>query len=261
MSVAASQAMCSTTLVVPHANGLHLRPAALLMKEACRFDADIWVAYGDRKANAKSLMNIVMLCAAQGAEVAVLAEGYDAHEAIEAIEDLFVRLQDEEAAAETETTNGSSMSHLVSQFSQQASQIGHHLCDIKRRAVRTMSRKQSRNVEATAQNRPMEEEMTVTSKTVKAPKRATGKSEKKVHFELAAPSGSEVFVAGTFNDWNPTQYQLHDNPNEGLFAASIPLPRGRHEYKFIVNGRWCSDPKCSDSVPNPCGSLNSVIEV
>lgn len=41
----------------------------------------------------------------------------------------------------------------------------------------------------------------------------------------------------------------------------ISLPAGTHEYKFIVNGTWFSDPKCPDWIPDGCGSLNSVLHV
>jgi 1,4-alpha-glucan branching enzyme len=84
---------------------------------------------------------------------------------------------------------------------------------------------------------------------------------KSVQFEFAAEPGSKVFVAGTFNNWNPTAVPLADNPDSGHFKTTIAIPKGRHEYKFIVNDVWCVDPKCPDWTPNDHGSLNSVIEV
>ena len=39
------------------------------------------------------------------------------------------------------------------------------------------------------------------------------------------------------------------------------LPVGRHEYKFIVDGEWHSDPACPDWVWNEHGTRNSIIEV
>lgn len=84
---------------------------------------------------------------------------------------------------------------------------------------------------------------------------------KKVQFELAVEPGSQVFVAGTFNNWNPTANPLKDNPGSGHCKAVIALPPGRHEYKFVVNGEWRVDPNCSESVPSDCGALNSVLTV
>ncbi len=85
------------------------------------------------------------------------------------------------------------------------------------------------------------------------------KGRRRVTFELCAEPGSEVFVAGTFNNWNPGEKQLRYR--DDVYTAMLLLPKGRHEYKFIVDGTWCIDPECSDWVPNGMGSLNSVIHV
>ena len=84
---------------------------------------------------------------------------------------------------------------------------------------------------------------------------------KLIGFELHTEPGTEVFVAGTFNNWNPWEYPMKDNPQEGHFKTEIMLPRGRYEYKFIVNGDWRPDPNCSESATNSYGSLNSVLLV
>ncbi len=84
---------------------------------------------------------------------------------------------------------------------------------------------------------------------------------KKVNFSIETEPGSEVFVAGTFNDWNPTQYQLHESLNSGSYKTILPVPTGRHEYKFVVNGQWRLDPRCAAWQPNDQGTLNSVLSV
>ncbi len=86
-------------------------------------------------------------------------------------------------------------------------------------------------------------------------------NKKKVRFEVSAKPGSQVHVAGTFNNWDPTANPMKDNPDSGHFKALLDLPEGKYEYKFIVNGVWISDPKCADWVPDGCGSLNSVLQV
>ena len=79
---------------------------------------------------------------------------------------------------------------------------------------------------------------------------------KRVKFEIQADEGSEVYVAGDFNDWSPKKNRLR--LKDGVFAASVLLPKGKHQYKFIVNGDWCVDPNCGEWAPNGLGSLNSV---
>ena len=89
----------------------------------------------------------------------------------------------------------------------------------------------------------------------------TKETRKRVRFELSAEPGSQVFVAGTFNNWNPTANPLKDNPDSRHFKAALRVPIGTHEYKFVVNGVWHMDPKCREWVLNGYGSLNSVLHV
>ena len=67
-----------------------MRTAATLVKTACRFHSDITVFHGDQKADAKSLMSVVTLEAAYGADVTILATGRDATEAIVAMVELLM---------------------------------------------------------------------------------------------------------------------------------------------------------------------------
>jgi phosphotransferase system HPr (HPr) family protein len=68
--------------------GLHARPAALIARAAREFAAEITLALGARRADAKSVLALLTLGAAPGAEVQVVAEGQDAPEALRAIAEL-----------------------------------------------------------------------------------------------------------------------------------------------------------------------------
>jgi len=48
--------------------------------------------------------------------------------------------------------------------------------------------------------------------------------------------------------------------NDGLWRSKVWLPPGRHEYRFVVDGQWISDPKAAEAVPNPYGGSNSVLK-
>lgn len=81
-----------------------------------------------------------------------------------------------------------------------------------------------------------------------------------VAFELFAPSAHAVFLAGSFNEWNPTatpMMRLQDRK----WAKELRLPAGCYEYLFVVDGQWIPDPKAPDYVPNPFGGCNSVLKV
>lgn len=81
----------TANLVVANKVGLHARPAAMLVRVAQQYDAEIEITYCARVANAKSILGVLTLCAERGAEVTVVAVGDDADAAIEAIAGLFAR--------------------------------------------------------------------------------------------------------------------------------------------------------------------------
>ena len=98
-------------------------------------------------------------------------------------------------------------------------------------------------------------------KEKKQSKKSTTAGKKRVTFRLDCEPGSKVFIAGTFNDWRPQAKAMKDKNGKGQFEVSALLPRGRHEYKFIVDDEWRVDPECPNWVQNEHGTLNSVIEV
>jgi 1,4-alpha-glucan branching enzyme len=72
--------------------------------------------------------------------------------------------------------------------------------------------------------------------------------------------GKNVFVAGSFNDWQPVR-KLEDKNNDGTYRCRLLLVPGEYQYKFMVDGEWRSDPLNPDFIPNEFGSLNSVLVV
>jgi phosphocarrier protein HPr len=80
--------MPQITLVIEHEVGLHARPASLFVQTAARFTSDIEVTHGEITANAKSILAVLTLGAHQGAEITLKAEGPDADQALNALEEL-----------------------------------------------------------------------------------------------------------------------------------------------------------------------------
>ena len=68
--------------------GLHARASAKLTQTASRFGADVWLERDGRRVNAKSIMGVMMLAAAQGASIVVDTAGRDEDAALKAILDL-----------------------------------------------------------------------------------------------------------------------------------------------------------------------------
>jgi phosphocarrier protein len=68
--------------------GLHARPAALFVKTATRFEADITVQKNGNTVSGKSIMGLMTLEAGQGSVLRVTAEGADAAEALDELQRL-----------------------------------------------------------------------------------------------------------------------------------------------------------------------------
>ena len=81
-----------------------------------------------------------------------------------------------------------------------------------------------------------------------------------VAFTLIAPEAKQVYVAGSFNDWDAHCTPLSKGVN-GEWSGYFPLKPGTYEYRFVVDGVWNEDPAARASVPNPFGSNNSVVIV
>lgn len=91
---------------------------------------------------------------------------------------------------------------------------------------------------------------------------------KPVEFTCSAPSAKAVFVAGTFNEWKPDVAPMRPHLPAGEWTITLPLPPGHHEYKFVVDGRWCCEAGCEKEhrgcpkcVPNTFGTMNRVLDV
>jgi len=65
--------------------GLHARAANMVVQSASNFTCSITITKDGIEANAKSIMGLLLLAAAQGSKVVVRAVGADARQAITAI--------------------------------------------------------------------------------------------------------------------------------------------------------------------------------
>ena len=72
--------------VITDREGIHARPAGLLVKEANRFASSITLAKGDNTGDAKRIFAVMGLAAKKGETLTVTVEGSDEAEAAAAIE-------------------------------------------------------------------------------------------------------------------------------------------------------------------------------
>lgn len=82
-----------------------------------------------------------------------------------------------------------------------------------------------------------------------------------VRFVFVDGGASSVELVGDFNEWEQGATRLNRSGAPGVWAVSVPLSPGRHEYAFIINGsRWVADPLAVRSTDD-FGTESSVIRV
>ncbi|HSW53206.1 MAG TPA: HPr family phosphocarrier protein [Sulfuricaulis sp.] len=75
-------------LIIINKLGMHARASAKFVSLAAEFNAEITLQRNGQQVNGKSIMGIMMLAAAKGAEIEVCADGKDEKKAVEALAEL-----------------------------------------------------------------------------------------------------------------------------------------------------------------------------
>ncbi|MDB5829903.1 HPr family phosphocarrier protein [Variovorax sp. LG9.2] len=77
--------MIKTSVTISNKLGLHARASAKLTKLAGSYPCEVWLARGDRRVNAKSIMGVMMLAAGIGVSIDLETEGEREQEAMDAL--------------------------------------------------------------------------------------------------------------------------------------------------------------------------------
>jgi 1,4-alpha-glucan branching enzyme len=83
---------------------------------------------------------------------------------------------------------------------------------------------------------------------------------KRVRFQFTDIAARKVFLAGSFNAWDPSVRPLKKNA-EGLWRTTVALEHGVYQYRFIVDGEWKEDPSFQNKLIDGSVAFNSVIVV
>ncbi len=78
--------MIQKDVIVELTGGLEARPAAILVQKASMFDSRVYIASGEKKINAKSIMGMMSLGLSKGESLTVMTEGEDEVAAADSIE-------------------------------------------------------------------------------------------------------------------------------------------------------------------------------
>ena len=77
--------MIQASITISNKLGLHARASAKLTKLAGGFRREVFMARGERRVNAKSIMGVMMLAAGNGTEVQIEVDGADEQAAMDAL--------------------------------------------------------------------------------------------------------------------------------------------------------------------------------
>ena len=77
--------MIQTNITISNKLGLHARASAKLTKLAGGFRCEVFMARGERRVNAKSIMGVMMLAAGKGTEVQLEVDGEDEQAAMDSL--------------------------------------------------------------------------------------------------------------------------------------------------------------------------------
>ena len=88
--------MTERIMTIRNRAGMHARPAALLVKTASAFTAQIYIEKDGERINGKSIMGVITLGATYNSQLKVIADGPDEVAALDAMERLFENRFEEE---------------------------------------------------------------------------------------------------------------------------------------------------------------------
>jgi phosphotransferase system HPr (HPr) family protein len=91
---ASSEPAAETAVALPAGVALHARPAGVIAREAMRFKAQLTLAFGDREADAKSVLRVMALGAEAGAVVTIRGTGEDSQGAVSHLAEVLATLTD-----------------------------------------------------------------------------------------------------------------------------------------------------------------------
>ena len=102
-----------------------------------------------------------------------------------------------------------------------------------------------------------ETEMVVKESTIQLGPRRIGDD---VVFTYRDPVAEEVQIAGDFSNWEPVENVIQRQDHD-IWQGALHLESGIHQYKFIVDGEWKTDPCNAAVTTGGIGVPNSLVTV
>ena len=96
-------------------------------------------------------------------------------------------------------------------------------------------------------------------------KKAYSKTHRACRVTFALPpelDGKKACLCGEFNEWNTKSHPMKRR-KDGSFSLTISLAPGRqYRFRYVLDGkRWENDQAADGHLPNPFGSMDSLVEI
>ncbi len=130
---------------------------------------------------------------------------------------------------------------------------------LKAKLLKTLERDEKKRAKKAAQEEAKRVKQAEREEAWK--RKHAAKQQPVVSFTYEGEPGKRVFIAGSFNDWNATANELTDVWGKGVYSCMLNIARGEYQYRLVVDGVWCNDPKNPAVIENGLGSYNNVIVV
>lgn len=72
-------------------------------------------------------------------------------------------------------------------------------------------------------------------------------------------NAKKVILSGSFNKWDEQLFEM--NKTEDGWKLTLQLRPKVHQYKFIVDGQWITDPNNANKIENEYDGYNSLLEI
>ncbi len=84
-----------------------------------------------------------------------------------------------------------------------------------------------------------------------------------VHFVLDAPDAQSVRLAGDFNSWDASNYELKKASENGPWEITVRLTRGQvYAYNFVIDDKqWIADPLAMAQIDDGFGGTSSLLRL
>lgn len=73
----------------------------------------------------------------------------------------------------------------------------------------------------------------------------------------------QIFLAGSFNEWNPSNndYLMKDPDGDGIYSITVKLAPGTYQYKYVIDSKWTQDTHAPSEASDGYGAMNSKFDV